>query len=440
MTAEVAILNKSAVALAADSYVTISASSQSNSNKTYLVNKLFTLSKHRPVGVMVYGSADLLGVPWETIIKEYRRELGRTSFDTIEQYAKHFKAWLGSSDTLFNEEEQRFHFLTTVYAYFDYWIKDTIDESVKKQTENTESISQGEIDKIARETITEHHASLLERPLLEYLPEDFPDRLAEVYQDEIEEACGQLFSGYRLDADVIQQLASIAVNYIIRDVWPTEGLSGVVLAGFGDKQKFPVVTVFSTHRIVLGTLIYRDEDNASENLNETESRLDSPAAICPFAQRDVVDSFLMGIDPHFREVINRYLSRVLHQWSEIVSQSLPELEGVDKNAIVDKLGGASKQMLEVFESEFKKHVGKKHIDPMLETIGVLPKEELAAMAESLVSLTSAKRKMSLDLETVGGPIDVAVITKGDGFLWIKRKHYFKPELNHHFFKNYYDKE
>ena len=44
--------------------------------------------------------------------------------------------------------------------------------------------------------------------------------------------------------------------------------------------------------------------------------------------------------------------------------------------------------------------------------------------------------MSLERETVGGPIDVAVISKGDGFIWIERKHYFRPELNPHFFSNY----
>jgi len=31
-------------------------------------------------------------------------------------------------------------------------------------------------------------------------------------------------------------------------------------------------------------------------------------------------------------------------------------------------------------------------------------------------------------ETVGGPIDVAVLSKGDGFVWIKRKSYFDPRL------------
>lgn len=40
-------------------------------------------------------------------------------------------------------------------------------------------------------------------------------------------------------------------------------------------------------------------------------------------------------------------------------------------------------------------------------------------------------------ENVGGPVDVAVISKGDGFVWIKRKHYFRPELNQHFFDNYF---
>lgn len=71
---------------------------------------------------------------------------------------------------------------------------------------------------------------------------------------------------------------------------------------------------------------------------------------------------------------------------------------------------------------------------------MLPKDELAAMAEALVNLTSFKRKVSMETETVGGPIDVAVISKGDGFIWIKRKHYFKSELNPQFFANYNKEE
>jgi hypothetical protein len=70
-------------------------------------------------------------------------------------------------------------------------------------------------------------------------------------------------------------------------------------------------------------------------------------------------------------------------------------------------------------------------------IGLLPKDELAAVAESLVNLTKLKLRVSQKLETVGGPIDVAVITKGDGFVWVKRKHYFSPELNPRVMARYY---
>lgn len=55
MTMEIAILTKAGLAMAADSAVTITTS---QGHKIYnTANKLFTLSKYRPVGIMVYGLA-----------------------------------------------------------------------------------------------------------------------------------------------------------------------------------------------------------------------------------------------------------------------------------------------------------------------------------------------------------------------------------------------
>ena len=79
----------------------------------------------------------------------------------------------------------------------------------------------------------------------------------------------------------------------------------------------------------------------------------------------------------------------------------------------------------------------RYIGPVLDGVKFLPKDELANMAESLVYLTSLRQRVSPVPETVGGAVDVAVISKGDGFIWIKRKHYFQGDLNHHFFSNYY---
>ena len=79
----------------------------------------------------------------------------------------------------------------------------------------------------------------------------------------------------------------------------------------------------------------------------------------------------------------------------------------------------------------------RYADPLLEVVQGLPKPEMANLAEALVNLTSVKRKMSADAETVGGPIDVALISKGDGFVWVKRKHYFDIALNPSFTPNYF---
>ena len=55
MTAEIAILNRTAVALAADSIVTLAGP---KSSKTYdSAEKIFQLSRFQPIGLMIYNNA-----------------------------------------------------------------------------------------------------------------------------------------------------------------------------------------------------------------------------------------------------------------------------------------------------------------------------------------------------------------------------------------------
>ena len=87
------------------------------------------------------------------------------------------------------------------------------------------------------------------------------------------------------------------------------------------------------------------------------------------------------------------------------------------------------EILDDLVSGWQDYQRKNYSGPIMDVVGVLPKDELASMAESLVNLTVLRRRTSIDIETVGAPVDVAIITKGDGFVWIKRKHYFEPALN-----------
>jgi len=92
VTAEIAILNKSAVALAADSAVTIGRPPNAKIYNT--VNKIFELSADAPVGVMVYGRLDFMGLPFETLIKQYRKELAEKTFPHVSEYCEDFRNFL----------------------------------------------------------------------------------------------------------------------------------------------------------------------------------------------------------------------------------------------------------------------------------------------------------------------------------------------------------
>jgi len=71
MTCEIAISNRQAIALAADSAVTISQWIDGKQEQRFFkgTNKIFQISNHHPVGVMIFGTATLHEVPWELIIK-----------------------------------------------------------------------------------------------------------------------------------------------------------------------------------------------------------------------------------------------------------------------------------------------------------------------------------------------------------------------------------
>ncbi|HGR7300851.1 TPA: hypothetical protein ACL55C_001724, partial [Streptococcus pneumoniae] len=92
MTAEIGILNKNGVVLAADSAVTLS--DGINSKVFNSARKLFTLSRVHSVGIMIYGDASFMGVPWEVIISEYKKSIGNEVLADTAMYINNFVDFL----------------------------------------------------------------------------------------------------------------------------------------------------------------------------------------------------------------------------------------------------------------------------------------------------------------------------------------------------------
>lgn len=149
---------------------------------------------------------------------------------------------------------------------------------------------------------------------------------------------------------------------------------------------------------------------------------------------------MQGIDPSYRYFEESYLAKVFNEFTELAINILKNEKNENKIKSKKILQKSSEKIITDFQKKLENYRQEMYIDPVISVVSMLSKDELAAMAETLVNLTSFKRKITMGSETVGGPIDVAVISKGDGFIWIKRKHYFKPELNPQFFANYYKEE
>ena len=88
MTAIVGILNKRGIAIAADSASTITTDKGNKVVNTE--TKIFQLSKHHPVAVMIYGRADFLHTPWDLIIKLYCQKRGDIARGSLKEYVDDF--------------------------------------------------------------------------------------------------------------------------------------------------------------------------------------------------------------------------------------------------------------------------------------------------------------------------------------------------------------
>jgi len=91
---------------------------------------------------------------------------------------------------------------------------------------------------------------------------------------------------------------------------------------------------------------------------------------------------------------------------------------------------AALKELGVLEEEIEPATAK--ISLKLETpllVDAMPIQDAIDLAHFLVKTTIEYIRFSPGAPTVGGPIEVAAITKHEGFKWIQRKHYYDQRLN-----------
>lgn len=413
MTAIVAVLNKHAAAIAADSAVTMG-----NTHKVVnSANKIFTLSKYHPVAVMTYSNAAFMGVPWDIIIKEYRKELGEKAFPFLKDYVDDFIRFLHSRHFFCDEKTQRTFLALQLDSFVNICRKEIFREKGTKPEEQTSDVL---VEKL--QNCMASNKKNLKCP--EFYGYEY-DAFKKIAFAEVEDYA-------KLKELEIQEILCESFFYYLSARLNTSLDTGLVFVGYGESEIYPSLFPINVLLGIDNHLRYFVDENNIAIISEHGPG----AVICPFAQVDVTQTIIRGINPSFQDIIYNVIEESIKSFSNAITSKLDAdpstatvssaIKGLDINSVIrDITHQINREMRDTYTA------------PLLNTVVSLDKEDMANMAESFISLTSLVRRMQPGEETVGGPVDVAVISKGDGFVWINRKHYFRPELNAPFFNNYF---
>lgn len=421
MTAVVGILNKKAVAIAADSAVTTGSGKIFNK-----ANKIFTLSKYHPIGIMIHNIDSFMGVPWETIIKMYRRELGDNEFDSVQEYKKDFIEFLRKKNFFSDDAQQLFKTtLFCVHQINHILFNQFTDSSGKFSLDKNDALNK------ERQAAAQYRTDIFKKrnpmpEFVKYSPKEFESYIETKIDEILKYPFGN--EGATISDETKKLLIETYYYELIAEDY-SNNYTGLVFVGYGKNEIFPslvpIVVFFGFEK----KLRYYDDTNKASAIND-----DFPSQISTFAQSDVMMTILTGIAPELQQAYNTNLKEIFKEQEKVILDKFAGdkvalknlLDKIDKDALVTQYDGLMTDI-----------ITQKYITPLYEAVAGLGKEDLAEMAESLIYLTYLQRRITNAEESVGGDVDVAIISKGDGFIWIKRKHYFKPDLNPNFFKKYF---
>jgi hypothetical protein len=413
MTSEVLILNKHAVALAADSAVTTSpAIDGEHPRYSKTASKLFELSKHGNVAVTIYGGAQIDLVPWELVIKIFRSHLGGAKFPTFDQYLDQLLAFIGANPSIFPST-----LLDGLTAHrFDQAVKYILERALARD----KTIFDKDIDVSVRQaawgvvfptidadlTTKGVHASLSSAGLAAAM-------------GHVASRADELAAKFALEPELAGldsvQVATLATRALFAE--PTKFLpsTGVVVAGYGEQDIFPGFKSVDVFGHVGAELVVADDKRFQVTHTQT-------SMIQALAQTAMIDVFTDGFGISLWQIIRAASRKSMEELISTLSAGGATIPQALAEAVTETIHQG-------FMKSWTRQNFAQNYQPLKEVLATLGVQEMAHLAETLLTLESLKERVTSSSESVGGPIDVAAITKSEGLIWLKRKHFFTPDLN-----------
>lgn len=366
------------VVMASDSALTI------GDFKTYVgVNKVFELSDNPPMGIMIYNNADFLNIPIETLIKDFKKKY---KINSMNEFCEKFKKYLT------NEPKK------------NSLVKISLEEKFKDFKYETKLFFKNvNINKFLNKNETSNNFNKYKNIIFKNNNE------LNNFKNKMKKFSNQI----KKDNKLYNYLLDAFIDFILNNY------TGISIVGFEKEKLLP--SAFSFKIIYL-----YDDEFIFENIWKDEINNKNNVIVKPFAQIDVIESFLNGFDSETENLIKNYFKNAFKDYNnkliELINNN-NEINIKNKKYLYNLLKNNIEQQ-ETYNAynEIIDIIKENNNFPIFSLISVLPKNELSDLAESLINITSLKRKIQKGLDSVGGDIDVAIITKNEGFKWSKGKH------------------
>ena len=418
MSAGICIMNKHAVALAADSAVTIGQHLAIHNS----ANKLFALSKVAPVGAIIYANADLMNIPAEIIIKQYKEKCGNRNHPTLAHFVADFFQFLLTNKALFHFDQNEKRLVRSIYMDLLGGLEVDYKHMIQHKINTVQrELTDDELREIQQRAVSQTQDYVSN---LQVIPNfDVTSYIKGKYTSDIISYINDSFPWVSDEQKVIlfESICSVYNKQFFRN-----GYIGIAFAGYGENDIFPCMIHIHMSGIINGKIRYIKK----ENIEITET---NPSSISPLAQTDVMQTFLFGINDSFINDIAREIPLQIQNSFNSIDDSL--FAHGKKAEVQNSLNATTASVI----NQIIQKAQQQYLYPISSSIATLPIEELSLLAESMINITSLRRKVAIDnnIGTVGGPVDLAIISKGEGFIWLKRKHYFDPTLNPQYMYSHY---
>lgn len=414
MTSEIALMNQRAVALAADSAVTLvggGAVVVRNDQR-----KLFQLAVDLPVGVMFFGVADMMGHPWENLIEHFQKRANPGAQPHVRDYAARFTAMLDNLEEFFPRDRQKDEYkrlLASVYRYIFHLAQYLKETGGKERAHAPDAaILKEAIGLIWRDYQFREDGTA--RRDLPCFPPGFAARVIAEHGSVMDELIAYGFSEFGLDAAARQHLRDIAVFCVVKDLF-LEDVTGLVFAGFGSNDRYPSVSTYFVSAVICG-IVKRAEVSADTIDNEVRSK------IRVFADSEVTNAFIRGIDFGLERRIYGTVHAMMHGLVDHVVGAFANVDHAQRDAVRrqfrDQVVG---QYVSTFQNMIGDYQQQVYINPILRVLEIAGRQELAETARDLIQLNIFKKRIMAQQQTVGGAIDVATISREGGFQWFTRQ-------------------